>query len=291
MSLIERDKHSGYKTTGHEWNGIKELNTPVPRLVILFLIATFLFSVGYWYFMPSFPLVERYLPGKLGVDERQSLSEQITEAETLKKTSWTDRLEQTEFADILYDDELMAKVSTSGARLFEDNCAMCHGHLGVGNLNYPRLSDKSWLWGDDPDHIAETLRVGINSDHPESRVAIMPGFGELGSLDQASIENVVAYVRNEARLPVSIGAATKASQQAGEQTYQTICVACHGQDLHGNQLLGAPNLVDRYWIYGSDTAQVIETVWSGRQGHMPDWETRLETYQRKILALYVTTLD
>lgn len=289
--MIERDNHSGYKTTGHEWNGIKELNTPVPRLVILFLIGTFLFSVVYWFLMPSFPLVDRYLPGKLGVNERVALAEKITQADVQKKSSWTDRLETTDFDDIVYDDDLMAKVNFSGARLFEDNCSMCHGRDGVGNLNYPSLADQAWLWGDDPDHIMETLRVGINSEHPQTRVAIMPGFGAIGALDENAIENVVAYVRNEARLTVPVELMAPDRQQAGKKTYQTICAACHGQDLQGNQAMGAPNLVDRYWIYGSDTAQVISGVHNGRQGHMPSWESRLDTYQRKILALYVTTLD
>ena len=145
MSIIERDKHSGHTTTGHEWNGIKELNTPVPRLVILCLIGTFIFSIGYWYLMPSWPLVDRFFPGQLGVDERAMLADKIAHADTLKKELWTDRFENTDFDDILYDDELMAKVQASGARLFDDNCAMCHGRNGTGNLNYPSLIDEAWL--------------------------------------------------------------------------------------------------------------------------------------------------
>ena len=296
MSIIERDKHSGHTTTGHEWDGIKELNTPVPKLVILCLIGAFLFSVGYWYLMPSWPLVDRFLPGKLGIDERAALTDEIARAEVLKKDLWTDKLESTDFGDIVYDDQLMAKVQTSGARLFEDNCAMCHGRNGIGNLNYPSLADEVWLWGNDPEFVAETLRVGINSEHAKTRVAMMPAFGSMGVLDKESIKDVIAFVRDNARLPPSLEAntleaGTKTRLKAGAEIYKTVCAACHGQDLKGNQAIGAPNLTDRHWIYGNQTAQMIESVWSGRQGHMPSWESRLAPYQRKILALYVTTLD
>ncbi|MFK7992503.1 MAG: cytochrome-c oxidase, cbb3-type subunit III [Granulosicoccus sp.] len=291
MSLIERDKHSGYKTTGHEWNGIKELNTPVPRLVILCLVGTILFSVGYWYLMPSWPLVDRFFPGKLDVNERAELINKIAEAKTLKHESWIDQLEETEFEEIIYDQRLMSKVNISGARLFDDNCAMCHGREGVGNLNYPSLADESWLWGDDPAHIEQTLRVGINSQHPESRVAIMPALGESGILDKETIEDIVGYVSVAARLPVPIELTEAKRQQAGMKGYQATCAGCHGQNMQGNQSLGAPNLIDQYWIYGHSPEQIVKSVWSGRQGHMPSWEKRLQPYERKILALFVTTLD
>lgn len=290
MSLIERDKQSGYLTTGHEWNGIKELNTPVPRIVILCFIGTFLFSVGYWYMMPSWPLGDRFYPGKLGIDQRTTVTDKMAEADALKQ-EWINRLESADYRDIPYDDELMNLVDVSGARLFDDNCAVCHGRQGTGNLNYPSLADDSWLWGDDPEHIAQTLRVGINSDHPDARFAIMPAFGELGVLDKTTIENVVQYVRAEAKLPVLRAASDLKRQESGKQTFLSVCAGCHGQDLKGKQSIGTPNLVDRHWIYGDDTAQMVASIWSGRKGLMPSWEARLEPYERKILALYATTLD
>ena len=290
MSLIERDKHSGYTTTGHEWNGIKELNTPIPIIVLIFLAGTFLFALGYWYLMPSWPLWDRFYPGKLGINQETTLAEQKDDAEKLQQ-SWIASIENADFQDFSINPVLMSAVNDSGARLFEDNCSVCHGQLGAGNLSYPRLSDGHWLWGDDPAVIYETLRVGINSEHPESRSAIMPAFGEMGSLDRQSIDNVVAYVRGEARLPVVRSEELRKSVNAGQQTYAQICAGCHGVDLQGNQLIGTPNLVDRYWLYGSDIEDVTVSIWSGRQGHMPSWEARLEPYERKLLAVYATTLD
>lgn len=290
MSKIERDNHSGYTTTGHEWNGIKELNSPIPRFVLICLTGTFLFALGYWYLMPSWPLGDRFYPGKLGIDQQVTLAEQTQEADKLQQ-DWIASIESTEFEDFAFDPVLIAAVNDSGARLFEDNCSMCHGRLGVGNLSYPRLSDETWLWGDDPAVIYQTLRVGINSEHAESRSAIMPAFGEMGTLDKKAIEDVVAYVRTEARLPVLRSRDLNNRLKAGEQTYAQSCAACHGADLKGNQLLGTPNLVDRYWLYGSDTENVVETIWAGRRGHMPSWEARLKSHERKLLAIYTTTLD
>ncbi len=290
MSLIERDNHSGYTTTGHEWNGIKELNTPIPRIVLICLAGTFLFAVTYWYLMPSWPLGDRFYPGKLGIDQRTTLAEQTREADKLQR-SWIQSVEAADFEAIYFDNALMAAVNDSGARLFEDNCSMCHGRLGVGNLSYPSLADESWLWGDDPTVIYETLRVGINSEHPESRNAIMPAFGQMGVLDAGTIDDVVTYVRTEARLPVLRTRDASKRLKAGQATYKLACSGCHGTDLKGNQSIGTPNLVDRYWLYGSDKDSVFESIWSGRQGHMPSWEARLEPYERKLLAVYTTTLD
>lgn len=290
MPVSERDTYSGYRTTGHEWNGIKELNTPIPRLVLLCLLGTFIFSIGYWYLMPSWPLGDRFYPGKLGVDQRDIVTEQVAQADKLKQT-WIELLVDTDYEEIVYNDSLMALVNESGARLFDDNCSMCHGRLGVGNLNFPSLADDVWLWGNDPEHIAETLRVGINSEHPDARFAIMPGFGALGVLDKQTIENVIDYVRIEARLPATGETIDENKQQAGRETYQVVCAGCHGIDLKGKTSIGTPNLLDRRWNYGSDKTQMIESVWAGRRGHMPAWEDRLEPYERKILSLYVTTLD
>lgn len=290
MSLIERDKHSGYTTTGHEWNGIKELNTPIPKIILLCLLGTFLFSLGYWYLMPSWPLGDRFYPGKLGIDRDTALAAQTKEADKLQQ-DWIASIEDADFQDFLFDRALIDAVNDSGARLFEDNCSMCHGRLGIGNLSYPSLADETWLWGDDPEVIYETLRVGINSLHPESRSSLMPAFGEMGTLDKKKIDDVVAYIRTEARLPVLRSQDLSKRLKEGKQTYSQLCVACHGVDLKGNQLIGTPNLVDRYWLYGSNTENVVQSIWSGRRGHMPSWEARLESYERKLLAIYTTTLD
>lgn len=290
MAVSERDKYTGHLTTGHEWNGIKELNTGIPKIVIVCLVCTFLFAVTYWYLMPSWPLGNTYYPGKLGIDQQTTLENKVAEARE-EKLPLIKAIEETDFEDILYDERLMAQVKATGARLFGDNCSMCHGRNGIGNRYFPSLADDHWLWGDDPEHIYETLRVGINSDHPESRQAVMPALGNTGALDAKSISDVVYYVRTSAKLPIAERSTDNKRFKLGQATFEAVCAGCHGVELQGNQMLGAPNLVDRHWLYGSAEADLVKTIQGGRAGYMPAWESRLEPYQRKILALYVTTLD
>lgn len=290
MAVTDRDKYTGHLTTGHEWNGIKELNTGIPMVVKLCLLGTFLFSIGYWYVMPSWPAINTFYPGTMGIDQQETLENKMVEA-LEEKRPLMDAIVEGDFKDILYDDRLMAHVKSTGERLFQDNCSMCHGREGVGNRFFPSLADDHWLWGDDPEHIYETLRVGINSEHPESRQAVMPALGDTGALDSKSISDVVYYVRSSAKLPIAERSTDKKRFNQGKATFDSVCAGCHGVNLQGNQMLGAPNLVDRYWLYGHEEQALIETIQHGRAGYMPSWEYRLEPYQRKILALYVTTLD
>ena len=168
MAVEERDPHTGYMTTGHEWNGIKELNTPVPRPVYFFLIVTALFSVVYWVLMPAWPLGVTYTKGLLGIDQRNTVTESLKQA-ALERSVWTKRIEAESFKEIQADPRLMEIVRQTGRTLFGDNCAACHGSNAQGGHGFPNLTTASWLWGGDPESIAETIRVGINSAHPQTR--------------------------------------------------------------------------------------------------------------------------
>lgn len=288
MAVEERDPHTGYLTTGHEWNGIKELNTPVPRPVYFFLIATALFAVGYWILMPTWPVGVTYTKGLLGVDQRRTVAENLKQAR-LERSAWTKRIETESFSNIQSDPQLMTIVRQTGHVLFGDNCAACHGTNARGGKGFPNLTTTSWLWGGTPEAIAETIRVGINSPHPDSRASQMPAFGRDQVLPRADIENVVAYVRT-----LSDAAASKEVPaekiKAGQAVFAANCVSCHGDDARGNPQMGAPNLTDKFWIYGGDPQTIATTVWNGRQGRMPTWEGRLSPLDRKILALYVFDL-
>jgi cytochrome c oxidase cbb3-type subunit 3 len=189
MSVEERDPHTGYLTTGHEWNGIKELNTPVPRPVYFFLILAFAFSVVYWIYMPAWPVGTSFTKGLLGFDQRAVVTEEVKLA-ALDRATWTGRIEKESFADIQKDPQLMHDVRETGRTLFGDNCAACHGRHATGGKGYPNLTTNSWLWGGSPEQIAETIRVGINSTHPDSRTSQMPAFGHDGILQRNDIENV-----------------------------------------------------------------------------------------------------
>ncbi|TXH34192.1 MAG: cytochrome-c oxidase, cbb3-type subunit III [Rhodospirillaceae bacterium] len=286
MSVEERDPHTGYLTTGHEWNGIKELNTPVPRAVYFFLIATALFSLGYWILMPAWPFGSGYTKGVLGIDQRQIVSQSIVEA-ARDRATWTTRIQQASFADIQADPALMMVVRETGPRLFGDNCAACHGADARGNKGFPNLTTNSWLWGGSPEAIAETIRVGINSAHPDSRVSQMLAFGRDGMLQRPDIENVVAYVRSLSHADLATDKTVADRIAAGNTVFANNCASCHGPDGKGDPSVGAPNLTDAFWIYGGDEQTVFDTVWGGRQGHMPTWEDRLSEVDRKILTLYL----
>jgi cytochrome c oxidase cbb3-type subunit 3 len=282
---IERDPVTGRLTTGHEWNGIKELDTPVPRPVYFFLVVTTLFCIGYWLLMPAWPLGTTFTRGLLGADERAHVTAAVAEA-ARDRAAWTARFERADFAAIQADPRLMAIMRETGRTLFGDNCAMCHGRDGAGGPGFPSLRRGTPLWGAAPEEIAETLRVGINSTHPESRVAQMPAFGRDGMLKRAEIEAVAAYLRGLA----DPRHAAAPDAVAGAELFAGNCAACHGADGRGSRETGAPDLADETWIYGDGVQAVFNTIWNGRQGQMPSWEARLALWERRLLALYVADL-
>jgi cytochrome c oxidase cbb3-type subunit 3 len=288
MAVEERDPHTGYMTTGHEWNGIKELNTRVPRAVYFFLALTATFAVIYWLLMPAWPIGTTYTKGLLGVDQRKTVVQDLREA-AAERGSWMRRIEAESFNEILADPDLMRDVRETGHRLLGDNCAACHGVNGRGGKSFPKLTGPSWLWGGDPETIAETIRVGINSTNKDTRVSQMPAFGRDHILERKDIINVVAYVRSLSD-PTLVTQANAPEIAPGKEIFAANCTACHGEDAKGIHT-GAPDLTDRFRIYGGDEQSVFETVWNGRQGQMPTWEERLTPVERKILALYLVDLQ
>jgi cytochrome c oxidase cbb3-type subunit III len=288
MAIEETDPVSGHVTTGHEWNGIKELDTPVPRGVLIFLIVTHLFAVIWWFVMPTWPLGTTYTKGLLGTDQRKIVEEKLVQADAAR-APWVNAIEKSSFDEILANPQLMQVVMKTGPQLFGDNCAACHGRDGRGGDNYPDLTDHDWIWGGGPERIAETMRVGVNSLHAKSRAAQMPSFGRDKMLDQTQVGNVATYVYSLSN-PLASTPQTIARIEVGRQVFLTNCAACHGKDAKGNQDLGAPNLSDRFWIYGGDFEKIVTTIHGGRQGHMPTWDERLSPAEIKILALYVYSL-
>ena len=288
MAIGERDPHTGHMTTGHEWNGIKELNTPVPRPVFFFLGATALFAVVWWVLMPAWPLGVTYTKGLLGIDQRTEVNVELKQA-ALERSVWTKRIESESFQQIQADPQLMQAVRQTGPALFADNCAACHGAEAKGNKGFPNLTTTSWLWGGSPEAIFETIRIGINSDHPKSRTSQMPAFGRDQVLSAPDIGRVVSYVRTLSN-PAAAKEAAPGEIEKGKALFAANCAACHGPDAKGNPQAGVPNLTDAWWIYGGDRETIFTTVWGGRQGHMPSWEKRLTELQRKILALYLVDL-
>lgn len=286
MSVEDRDPHTGYLTTGHEWNGITELNTPVPHVVYFFLIVTVAFSLVYWVLMPAWPLGRTYTKGLLGADQRQAVAASLEQA-AQDRSAWTSRFAKESLARIQADAGLMNVVRQTAPALFGDNCAACHGRDAKGRSGFPDLTTRWWLWGGSPDAIFETIRVGVNSSHPQSRSSQMPAWGVDKMLPPADIEKVVAYVVSLGQ-PQPAGAAADAA--AGEAIFAANCAACHGDKAQGNPETGAPTLQRHAWLYGGDARSIHQSVWNGRQGHMPTWEERLSLVDRKILTLYLLEL-
>lgn len=282
----ERDPKSGYLITGHEWNGITELNTPVPKLVFFFLAVTFVFSLGYWVLMPAFPVGTTYTRGLLGFDQRNVVTQSVKQA-ALDRAVWTDKITKLDYTDIQRDPQLMSAVRQTGRTLFGDNCAVCHGRDAKGGPGFPNLTTGSWLWGGSPAEIAETIRVGINSPHPKSRNSQMPAFGRDQVLPRADLDNITAYLMSIGHPTVTPAAG---NAEAGKAVFTANCAICHGPDAKGKMDVGSPNLTDSFWQYGGDQDAIYASIWGGHQGHMPSWEDRLSPVDRKILALYLVDL-
>lgn len=286
MELEKRDRVTGRTTTGHEWNGIEELETPIPRVVFFFLGATVLFSLICWVLYPTWPLGSTFTKGLTGFDQRNLVTEQVAKADAERASAWAGKVETLSYAEIEADPALMQPVKEAGRTLFVDNCAVCHGVSATGGPGFPNLTSKSWLWGGEPEAIEETIKVGINSTNDDTRVSQMMAFGRDGVLAPEQISNVVTYVRS---LSGAEGDAAKID--AGKEVFAANCVACHGDNAKGSHDVGAPDLTDHFWIYGGDVNSVYTSVYSGRQGHMPHWGARLSPLQVKLLTVYVHSLD
>ncbi|MEO9228017.1 MAG: cytochrome-c oxidase, cbb3-type subunit III [Devosia sp.] len=290
MSAEEIDRVSGQRTTGHEWNGITELDTPVPRGILIFIVVTHAFALLWWILMPTWPLGSTYTKGILGYDLHQSADQAVLN-NAAQRASWTTQIDALSYDEIQANQPLMTIVKQTGRRLFGDNCAACHGIRGKGNANFPNLTDGDWLWGDgSAATIAETMRVGINSAHEETRFAQMPAFGRDQMLSSTEIRAVADFVYSLSHPANSTPASTQ-QIAAGRDLFAANCAGCHGENATGNREVGAPNLTDNVWLYGGDLQTIITTINGGRQGHMPTWSGRLTPTNIKILALYVHSLN
>jgi len=281
----EIDRISGKTTTGHEWDGIKELNTPLPRWWLLTFYATILWSVGYWIAYPAWPLLSSYTRGVLQYSSRANVAVELANLERIRSEKMA-ALGSASLADIEKDPALLALARARGKTVFGDNCAPCHGSGATGAKGYPNLNDDDWLWGGSLDQIMQTIQYGVRSGHPKTHESAMLAFGKEGVLKPEQIVTVANYVRSLSGLPTAPGY----DAAAGKKIFADNCASCHGEAGKGNQELGAPDLTDRIWLYGSDEAMIIETITNGRAGVMPAWVDRLDPSTIKAMAVYVHSL-
>jgi cytochrome c oxidase cbb3-type subunit 3 len=279
------DRVSGKTTTGHEWDGIKELNTPLPRWWVITFYLTIVWAVGYWVVYPAWPMLWGHTTGLLHYSSRADVAMELANLERIRGDKMA-VLGAASLADIERDPALLALARARGKTAFGDNCAPCHGSGGAGAKGYPNLNDDDWLWGGTLDQIMQTIQFGARSGHAKTHEGAMLAFGKEGVLKKDQIVTVANYVRSLSGLPTRQGYDDK----VGAKIFTENCAVCHGDAGKGNQELGAPNLADKIWLYGSDEATLIETITNGRSGVMPAWVGRLDPSTVKALAVYVHSL-
>ncbi|MEM1276043.1 MAG: cytochrome-c oxidase, cbb3-type subunit III [Pseudomonadota bacterium] len=282
MSERERDQETGTETTGHEWDGIKELDTPLPRWWLWTFYATIVWGLGYTIAYPAWPMITEATGGALGYSSRAELSA-IIEAHKASNAQVDDRIAAASFEDIRSDADLDSYAQSGGAAVFRTYCSQCHGAGAAGAVGYPNLIDDDWLWGGTEEEIATTVRYGIRWEtEDESRFSEMPAFGADEILVKAEIEAIVAHVQS---------LSDKADPNAeGAALYADNCAACHGDQGLGDHDLGAPNLADAIWLYGGDAETLYETIYYSRAGAMPPWHDRLSESEIKQVSHYVHNL-
>ncbi len=279
------DEISGTETTGHEWDGIEELNTPMPRWWLWVFYASIIISIGYAVAMPSIPLLNSHFKGLLGQSDRAAVHTAVKEMHN-DRAIHAAKLIDADLSEIEADPELFRFAMAAGKSAFGDNCATCHGSGAQGFKGYPNLNDDIWLWGGTFSDIRHTLSVGIRAAHEETRTNLMQAYGRDGLLDTAQIESLTHYV-------LSLSGSKNGhngSSKDGQTLFAEQCSSCHGMDGKGDQSQGAPNLTDNEWLYGGSAEDIQTTLYYGRQGVMPNWNERLSPETISALAVYVHSL-
>ena len=285
MSEKRIDEPTGTSTVGHEWDGIEELDTPLPRWWLLTFYACIVFSIGYVVVYPAIPLVHGATAGLWGWTSRGTLTADMR-AEQVKHATINAALLATPLDAIVADGNLRHQAIEGGKAAFRIHCTTCHGAGAAGGKGYPNLNDDDWLWGGDVDAIHATISHGVRqSGDADSRMSQMPAFGSTGILKPTEVQDVVSYVRT-----ISHQNPADAASARGGTLFTANCAVCHGPDGKGNRTLGAPNLSDSIWLYGGDRASLTETVTNAHYGQMPNWRAQLDPVTIKMLAVYVHSL-
>jgi cytochrome c oxidase cbb3-type subunit 3 len=279
------DELTGTTTTGHEWDGLRELNTPLPRWWLWTFYATIIWAIAYWVVYPAWPLISSATQGTFGWHSRSAVEADLA-ALKAARGPMVAKLAAAPVADIVNDPQLLDFARAQGRVAFADNCAPCHGAGGGGAKGYPNLDDDDWLWGGKLAAIEQTIRHGARSGDKDDHEGNMPAFGRDKILNPNQISAVADYVRSLSGLPTEKGA----DLALGKKVFADNCAVCHGPEGKGNREVGAPNLTDKIWLYGPDKATIMQGVQNGRGGVMPAWQGRLSDPIIKSLTVYVYTL-
>ncbi|HOB15049.1 MAG TPA: cytochrome-c oxidase, cbb3-type subunit III [Novosphingobium sp.] len=285
MANKKIDEATGIETVGHEWDGIEELNNPLPRWWVWTTYLTIIFAIGYMIVYPAIPMLHSATAGVWNWSSRGQLADEMAEGAAKRKAA-TDAIAAMSVEDLVKDEKLMPLAIAGGAAAFRQNCVQCHGSGAAGGIGFPNLKDDDWLWGGNIKEIETTLQHGIRSpDDAATRTSLMPSFGKDGILTEAQVGDAASYV-----LSLSGSAPNDAAAQRGAAVFQANCVACHGTDAKGMRQFGAPNLTDKVWLYGGKREQVVGSITKAHAGVMPAWGKKLDPVTIKMLAAYVHSL-
>jgi cytochrome c oxidase cbb3-type subunit 3 len=279
------DEPTGTETVGHEWDGIEELNTPLPRWWLWTLYATIVWGIAYTIAYPAWPLISEATAGVLNWSSRDELAKEMAVVDA-SKAPIVNAIASTPVEQLQRNPQLFQAAVEGGRAAFRVNCVQCHGTGAAGSKGYPNLNDDEWLWGGDIKAIHYSIEHGIrNPDHKQTRMSQMPAFGRDGLLQPGEIGELTAFVRAASRQqPVD------AAARRGAALFATNCAACHGTDAKGNRELGAPNLTDAIWLYGGDADSIRKSINDARYGVMPRWGEKLSPATVNMLAAYVHSL-
>ena len=283
------DDVSGVETTGHEWDGLKELNNPLPRWWVWVFLITVVWSGWYFVVYPAWPTLSGATAGTGGYTQFRELAASQAEIQE-RQNAYLAKFENASFTTILNDNELYAFARAGGAAAFKDNCATCHGTGAEGSKGYPNLNDDDWLWGGKVAEIYQTIQHGIRVQGSfDTRLSDMPAFGKDGLLKKDEIHAVVDYV-----MTLSGGMSKDGNSEPlynkGAIIFQQQCASCHGADGKGMHEFGSANLTDKIWLYGGTRADIYESVYNSRAGMMPAWNERLDDNTIRQLAVYLHQL-
>jgi cytochrome c oxidase cbb3-type subunit 3 len=272
------------ETTGHSWDGIEELNNPLPRWWLMVFYASIIWAIAYSIAMPAWPGIKSATAGMLGWSTRAEVAKDIASFEEMN-AGVNAELASADVTTIDVNSDLHNYGVNMGAAVFRANCSQCHGSGAAGNVGYPNLLDNDWLWGGTIDEVAYTIQHGVRNETDEARYSEMPRFGADELLEPAQIDQVVEYVLSLSGQDHDAALATE-----GAVVFADNCAACHLEDGTGDIFQGAPNLTDAIWLYGGDRATIKETVTNARFGVMPAWGQRLSQAEVNAAALYVHQL-
>lgn len=292
MAQNYKDELSGVETTGHEWDGLRELNNPLPKWWLYIFYVCIAWALVYYVFYPAWPLGKTYTKGILGYSQREELVTKLADAKA-GQAKYLTAIAAKSVDEIQKDKDLLGFAMAGGRSYFNENCAACHGAGGQGAKGFPTLADDVWLWGGSTADIYQTIQHGIRSDDGATRGvpnAGMTAFGKDGILNRDQIDQVTDYILSLNSKQADAGKAAK-----GKAVFEENCVACHGDTAQGSVAagldgIGAPPLKQANWLYGGDKATLVETVTNGRAGVMPAWSKRLDDATMKSLAVYVHNL-